>query len=237
MSERLLRPLSALALAFALAGPLAAFEVDSIQLNPAAPTSDDLVVVTVTGLSETPCFFFAGVQQYEQNIDFVFSGCQILPPFGDTPVTESAEIGPLPPGTYRVRVISDAPVIEELVFNVLPATGPCTPGAAALCLNRRRFRVEAEWSAHGERGAGQAIPLSGEAGAFSFFQPDNVEVVVKVIEGCALNGRFWVFATGLTNVRTVLTVTDTVTGASRTYRNPAGTPFAPVQDISAFPCS
>ena len=237
MPRRSFRSLSALALALTVAGPLAALEVDSIQVDPAAPTSDDLVVVTVAGVSPSSCFFFHGVQQYQQNVDFVFSGCPILPPLDETPVLESAEVGPLPPGTYQVRVIDGESVVEELSFTVLPAAGPCTPGAAALCLNGRRFRVEAEWSANGEQGIGQAIPLSGETGAFSFFHPDNVEVVVKVIEGCALNGRFWVFAAGLTDVRTTLTVTDETTGARRTYENPAGTAFAPVQDTGAFPCS
>jgi hypothetical protein len=38
----------------------------------------------------------------------------------------------------------------------------------------------------------------------------------------------------LTNVRVVTTVTDTANGAVRTYTNPQGTRFAPVQDTAAF---
>ena len=54
--------------------------------------------------------------------------------------------------------------------------------------------------------------------------------------GCGFNSRYWVFAGGLTNVNVVTTVTDSQTGAVRTYVNNQGIPFQPVQDTSAFPC-
>ncbi|HYH44719.1 MAG TPA: hypothetical protein VEG34_03475 [Thermoanaerobaculia bacterium] len=237
MSKRVLCPLSALVLAFTLAGPLAAFKVFSVQLDPAAPTSDDRLTVTVTGVSDTPCFSFQGLHQGQQDIEVVFHGCPILPPAGETPYTHSGAVGPLPAGTYRLRVTRDGEVFHQGSFTVVAAVGPCTPGVTALCLNERRFRVETDWAANGEQGEGQAFALTGETGAFSFFHPANVEVVVKVIDGCALNGRFWVFAAGLTDVRTEIAVTDAVTGARRTYGNPAGTPFAAIQDTDAFPCS
>ena len=41
-------------------------------------------------------------------------------------------------------------------------------------------------------------------------------------------------AGGLTDVNVVLTVTDTMTGLVRTYVNPQGTAFQPIQDTSAF---
>ncbi|HYH44720.1 MAG TPA: hypothetical protein VEG34_03480 [Thermoanaerobaculia bacterium] len=229
--------LSALVLAGALSGPLAAFEVHEVQVLPAEPTTADLVTILVSGASGTPCFFFDGVEQSQQNIDFRIGGCPIdSPPLQVTPFAFAGEVGPLPAGTYKVRTILDTEVVSEQAFTVAPATGPCTPSATALCLNGRRFRVEAEWSANGQQGAGRTVPLTGETGAFYFFQPDNVEVVVKVIDGCALNGRFWVFASGLTNVGTVLTVTDAVTDMTRTYDSPAGPPFAPLQDTVGFPC-
>jgi hypothetical protein len=229
--------LSVLVSACGLAGPLAAFEVHEVQVIPAEPTTADPVTILVSGMSETPCFIFDGVEQSQQNIDFRIGSCPFdPPPLGDTPFAFAGEVGPLPAGTYHVRAFLDTQVIEDVAFTVFPATGPCTPSATALCLNGRRFRVEAEWSANGQQGGGRTIGLTGETGAFYFFQPDNVEVVVKVIDGCALNGRLWVFATGLTNVATVLTVTDTATAAERTYESPAGPPFAPLQDTNAFPC-
>ena len=57
---------------------------------------------------------------------------------------------------------------------------------------------------------------------------------MNVIDRCAVNSHFWVFAGGTTNIEFDLTVTDTASGESKTWTNPAGMPFAPVQDTSAF---
>ena len=75
------------------------------------------------------------------------------------------------------------------------------------------------------------------SGLLWFFDPDNWELLVKVLDGCAVNGHFWVFAAATTDVGTTLTVTDTVTGAIRTYGNPLGQAAAPIQDTQAFPCA
>ncbi|MCP3960710.1 MAG: hypothetical protein GY719_22935 [bacterium] len=114
----------------------------------------------------------------------------------------------------------------------------CTPSCSDpnnLCLNQERFRVEVSWRDFADNtGAGSAIPLTGETGYFWFFDPDNVEVVIKVLDGCGFNDRFWVFAAGLTNVEVELTVTETVTGEVKTYTNPLGRAFSPILDTDAF---
>ena len=55
-----------------------------------------------------------------------------------------------------------------------------------------------------------------------------------MLNGCSLGGDYWVFAGGLTNVRTVITVTDTSTGKFKRYTNSQGAPFQPIQDTAAF---
>ena len=75
---------------------------------------------------------------------------------------------------------------------------------------------------------------TSDTGLFTFFDPDNVEVVVKVLNGCSINNRYWVFAAGLTDVRATLRVRDTNTGQVKTYQNPQGVPFQPIQDSDAF---
>ncbi len=45
-----------------------------------------------------------------------------------------------------------------------------------------------------------------------------------MLDGCALNGKIWVFAAGTTDVGWTLTVTDQATGASKVYRNELGLP-------------
>ena len=57
---------------------------------------------------------------------------------------------------------------------------------------------------------------------FWFFDPTNVELVVKVIDARTLNGKFWVFYGALSDVQYDLTVTDTTTGFSHTYHNNQG---------------
>jgi hypothetical protein len=54
-----------------------------------------------------------------------------------------------------------------------------------------------------------------------------------VLDGRGVNGSFWFFYGALSNVEYTLTVTDTTTGAVRTYRNPVGN-FASVGDTGAF---
>ena len=106
---------------------------------------------------------------------------------------------------------------------------------ATLCLGGGRFLVTAAWKArNGSTGLGQAVAVTPDSGYFWFFDPDNVEVLVKALDGCAVNGHFWFFSAGLTNLEVELTVTDTATGEIRTYDNPLGTAFAPALDTLAF---
>ncbi len=99
-----------------------------------------------------------------------------------------------------------------------------------------RFLVETTYETSDQSGAGHSRLLTNDTGYFWFFNSANVEVVVKVLDGCGVNNRFWVFAAGLTNVHTVVKVTDRQRGTVKTYNNPQGTAFAPIQDTGAFIC-
>lgn len=113
--------------------------------------------------------------------------------------------------------------------------GNCVANATTLCLNNGRFRVTATFATpQGQSGNGMAVPETTDTGMFWFFSANNIEVIIKVVNGCVLNSRYWVFAGGLTNVQVVLTVVDTSNGTTRTYTNPQGTAFAPIQDTAAF---
>ncbi len=76
--------------------------------------------------------------------------------------------------------------------------------------------------------------MTGDTGIFWFFSSGNVEMIVKIVDGRAVNSRFWVFAGGLTDVDVVMTVLDTQTGLSKTYHNPQGHAFEPIQDTGTF---
>jgi hypothetical protein len=118
--------------------------------------------------------------------------------------------------------------------SLVASGGPCTPDAQSLCLSDGRFKVQAAWQSSTSSGNGTAIPGSSDTGQFWFFNSSNVEMVVKVLNGCGINTRYWVFAGGLTNVKVTMTVTDMQNAAVQTYVNNLNTPFAPIQDTGAF---
>ena len=124
--------------------------------------------------------------------------------------------------------------IRRVTLGNVLAPLPCTPGSNSVCLNGGRFQVSAAWRSATAQGIATPVGLTDTTAHFWFFSPDNVEVFVKVVRGCAFNNRFWVFAGGMTNVEVTLTVTDMQTGEVKTYTNPLNTPFAPIQDTSAF---
>ncbi len=117
-----------------------------------------------------------------------------------------------------------------------PAASPCTADATTLCLNNGRFKIQTQYTtAQGQSGAGQAVSMTGDTGYFWFFSASNVEMVVKALNACSFSpGRYWIFTGGLTNVRVVMTVTDTQNGTVKTYVNPQGTPFQVSLDTDAF---
>ena len=106
----------------------------------------------------------------------------------------------------------------------LAPTVPCATGSETLCLGSGRFRVELTWRGkiESERGTGQAVPISDDTGYFWFFDAANVELVLKVLDGTAINGAFWVFYGALSDLEYVITVTDGVTGAIQSYISYAG---------------
>ncbi len=93
----------------------------------------------------------------------------------------------------------------------------------SLSLNGSRFSVDLSWrDAAGNTGAGRPAPLSGDTGSFSLTSAGKAEVIVRVLDARRVNGHFWVYLSGLTDLEYTLTVTDTVTGRSKTYFNPRG---------------
>jgi hypothetical protein len=146
-------------------------------------------------------------------------------------LASAGDTGAFPSGlTAELR----APEPEPLLEPVPSVAATCVPGPTDLCLNGGRFRVSLLWKAQGNQGAGQAVVLTPDTGYFWFFSSTNVEVALKVLDGRGLNGHFWVFYGALSNVEYEITVTDTQTGRSVKYMNPAGK-FGSVGDTSALP--
>jgi photosystem II stability/assembly factor-like uncharacterized protein len=78
----------------------------------------------------------------------------------------------------------------------------------------------------GRTGAGVATQVNDLWGYFGLpaitGNPNNPEVFVKLLDGTAINGRYWFFYGGLTDLEYTLTVHEDATGLTRTYTKPAG---------------
>ena len=124
---------------------------------------------------------------------------------------------------------------QQWVFDELAC--PSTPTGA--CKNDDRFLVEVDWrDLDGNSGKGRlSAQESDDSGLFWFFSPDNLEMLVKVLDGCDLNQHFWVSAAATTNVEYTLRVTDTLTREVREYSNPLGNVAPALTDTSAFLCA
>jgi hypothetical protein len=103
-------------------------------------------------------------------------------------------------------------------------------------LKNGRFRVSATWrNFAGQTGNGTFVPLgSEETGVFWFFVPSNFELMLKVIDGCGTNNRYWIFFAALTNVEFHITVRDTWANVERTYDNALGVSAAAITDTTFF---
>ncbi len=124
----------------------------------------------------------------------------------------------------------------------------CFPTATTMCLDDqpkdKRFQVTVQYNTTqggGSFGAGQVISLFPldvtQGGLFWLFSNSNPEVLVKVLNACAVNQHVWVFASGTTNVGLGITVLDTKTKFQHVYTTPDVHAMDPIQDTTTFPCS
>jgi len=137
-----------------------------------------------------------------------------------------------------------APAVAAATSAMLPAPGldvartqtlsACVGDARTLCLQGGRFRVRVTFRDHASHaGDGHPVPATVESGRFWFFDAANIELVLKVLDGRRVNGRWWVLWGGLSDVEYDLTVDDLVGGTSRTYHNAEGNVCGGA-DTSAF---
>ena len=159
-------------------------------------------MTTWSPVSDRPPFFFSSTSTWF---------C------GTTTRRIAALIAPATFYTFRVRATNGSGASAN--SNLASATtdtdaAACVDDDDTMCLNGDRFRVETAWETSNptQTGIGHRVELTPDTGYFWFFSSTNVEMVVKVLNACGLNSRYWVFAGGLTNVKVVITVTDSQTG-------------------------
>jgi hypothetical protein len=156
-------------------------------------------------------------------------------------IYRSALVQGLQPATayvFRVRVARGGVLSgysNEAAVTTTAVPGPCVADPQTLCV-AGRFRARAEWQApDGRAGVGSVLPVSSaDSGLLWFVSPDSLELLVKVLDGCAGNGHHWIFVGPATDLQYLLTVTDTRTGQVRVYFHPQGVPPQAVTDTYAF---
>lgn len=125
---------------------------------------------------------------------------------------------------------------DEVMSDVAPNQGHVASEAPeGTELRDGRFVISVSWrDFQDNEGEGTVVTQSEDSALYWFFQPSNWELLVKVLDGCALNQHQWVFVAATTNVEFTLRVFDRDTGLERTYFNPLGTAAPAINDTEAF---
>ncbi len=160
-----------------------------------------------------------------------------------TVLTFTAPVNPGVQNTMRLAIadVSDG-ILDSGVFlaggSFTDTTG-CVPNATTACLLGNRFEVKIRWEdySHVHRDAFVASAGTSDSALFYFQNPLIWEFLIKLIDGCSLNNKYWVYFAAATDVGYVVTVRDTQSGAApKTYTNPLGTASPATTDSSAFNC-
>jgi hypothetical protein len=137
-----------------------------------------------------------------------------------------------------VNVATVLGTLDDPVTDIAPNQGSVASSVSSdvITLQDGRFTVQVDWvdSRNGTSGVGREVVKSNDSAVLYFFNPDNWEMLVKVLDACSFADRFWVFFAATTDVEFTLTVTDTQSGAVKTYLNPDLTPADAVTDTNAF---
>ncbi len=147
------------------------------------------------------------------------------------------------PGFYTVSLTVSgegglSTVSRKVLVEAGDPAGSCTVNGDTRCLRESRFSVAVEWwPEDGEaRRAGKVVHEgTDDSGLFWFFSEANWELLLKVLDGCSLNGHVWVFGASATTLGYSIRVTDTLTGAMKEYRNEPGNRSSAIADTAAFP--
>ena len=129
-------------------------------------------------------------------------------------------------------------LVAEKTYPTLIDTSACVPDTTTLCIAAHgdTWEVTMDWSRLAQGGQAQAVDLSSvgitQGGALAFGNIANPEVLIKVLDFCALGGdSYAVFLAATTDVGYTITVRRVSTGDVETYTNEELNVAEPVQDV------
>ena len=136
----------------------------------------------------------------------------------------------------RAGLVESGPV-SRTAGVLAGAETDCTPEGPVLTLKDGYGVSMCYETAEGE--TGQAVDWeldSQQSGLLYFFDRNNVEVLIKVLDGCGINGHRWVFVAPVTDLAFNLIVTSP-DGEVWRHSNRLGRTADAASDTSAFACS
>ena len=128
-------------------------------------------------------------------------------------------------------------VVGDLAFLTFPVALNCGSGSSTTACLNTRFSVSVTFRDPntGATGIGQVVECPNpDSALFTFFAPNAWEVMVKSVNACSFNNRYWAFSAATTNVFYRLNVADVRGGANKIYFNYPGPPAPAVTDTAAF---
>lgn len=151
--------------------------------------------------------------------------------------TPNSDSGTLFPSAVQTRAFNEGHIVYLYLATTRAAYElqlNCLSGQVDLGIDGR-FRANVTWSSPYQplSGQGTGVAITRDTGTFWFFEPDNVELAVKVVDGRSVNGKFWVFVASLTDVGYTLSILDRETGAGKSYANAPRTQSS-FADLDAF---
>jgi hypothetical protein len=220
------------------AGAAARVQATSVvSVTPGSPTTTDAVVIgaQVDLDPATPSLIPEFFLDRTGNTFTITTAPITICPAPPGPVGATFNVGTLPSGLYHVA-LRTADTTTSVEFTV--------SDPQVLAFGSGRFLVKllhgATVTASTVSGGhpSPSVQISDQSGYFWFFGSASMELTVKLVDGRAVNGHFWLFAASMTTEPYVLEVTDTAGACStppctKLYANAAGS-NRNIIDLEAF---
>jgi sugar lactone lactonase YvrE len=195
------------------------FSIPALTGNDANP---EVFVKVLDGRPVNGSFwvFYGGLTDLDYTLSVLDTVTGLSVPFVHEPGSKCGDfdIGslPAPPGAAS----------DDTTPKIAAAVS-CAPDS--LCLLNGRFRVTLHARDQRSGNEGGGVPLAGTSDIFGYFSlpaltgdANNAEVFLKILDGRTINGKFWVFYGGLTDLEYTITVVDNETGARVTFAHAPG---------------
>jgi len=207
--------------------PLVVGSGPRLSLAPATPSAGGAASLHISGASGScPSAGAPTLDDHSLTVAIDAGDCAGPPQWVDLVVPLPA----LEAGSYTAAVLSNGQPAGSTSFEVLPGVPTLRDG---------RFELSVSWqNADGEQGPGHLVQApSADSALFYFFSPNNWELMVKVLDGCAINDSYWVFAAASTDVAYTVEIRDLAhPGASYRFANALGERAAAITHLDAFSC-